>query len=297
MFETLAADRADGQGQRPADRFYGKYPGLVLANEPREDEQENPDGIHLGELCVEVPGILEETPDGEGEQPIQVWARPCFHPGFFFIPEVGAQVWVEFLAGDVNSPVWTGVWYPVAATPQTVAAEPPNRFQKVIRTASGHVVQLEDTEDGEKIVITHHGGAVIQIDAEGSVLLANQNGSFVSLDAAAGELTLGEEHGNLVTLTNDGVLVANKESKVTLEMKDDKLTILAQAVDIMASKINLHQGSISLGGATAVEPVPLGQQLLISFNAHTHATAMGPSGPPLPPLMPTALSQTVKVKP
>jgi hypothetical protein len=175
--------------------------------------------------------------------------------------------------------------YPVGDTPKTVDEEAPTRFQKIIRTAAGHVVQLDDTDGAEKIVITHSSGAVIQIDDKGSVLIANQNGSFVSLDADNAELTLGEEHGNLVTLTDDGVL------------KDDKLSIMAQAVDIVASKINLHQGTISLGGATAVEPVILGQQFSILFNAHTHPTAMGPSGPPVPPLTPAMLSQTVKVKP
>lgn len=293
MFDTYL----DRQERDTAEKYYGKYPGLVRQNTPPENDRDNPDHIHRGELLVEVPGILEETENGEDEQPIQVWAKPCFHPGFFFIPQEGDQVWVEFIAGDLNTPVWTGVWYPLEATPKTVTNEAPTYFQKVIRTASGHVVQLDDTEGEEKIVITHKSGAQVNLDENGSVLIANQNNSFVFLNAADGELTLGEEHGNLVTLTDNGVLIANKESKVTLEMKGDKLTILSQAVDIVASKINLHEGTISLGGSTAIEPVLLGQMFMTMFNAHTHATAVGPSGPPVPPLTPVVLSQTVKVKP
>ena len=101
----FAGDESGGQ----AEKYYGKYPGLVLDNKPPAGQ------AHVGELLVEVSGILEEASGGSGEQAMQVWAKPCFVPGFFFIPEVGAQVWVEFAAGDINQPLWTGVWYPTGA--------------------------------------------------------------------------------------------------------------------------------------------------------------------------------------
>ena len=274
-------------------KYFGKYPGLVLQNEPPDDGTH-----HRGEITVQVPGILEETADGTDNQALEVIARPCFLPGFFFIPKIGDQVWVEFAAGDINSPLWTGVWYPDDAAPQTAEPAAPDQDQKVIRTASGHVITLDDKDQDEKIVLHHKTGASIQMDKDGNVLIANQNGSFVFLNAKDGEMTFGEEHGNLITMNDNGVLLANKGSKVTLEMKDGKLTILApDGVDVMGGKVAIHTSTISLGGQAAIEPVLLGNIFMSLYNAHTHPTAMGPSGPPLPPLTPVALSQGVKVTP
>jgi hypothetical protein len=178
MFEDNSENLQRGD---TAQRYFGKYPGLVLGNTVPEDDDDY--GDHRGELLVEVPGILEETPDGEGQQPIQVRAKPCFHPGFFVIPEENAQIWIEFVAGDINSPVWTGVWYPQDSAPQTVDDAAPTEFQKVIRTASGHVVQLDDTEDEEKVVIKHKQGSLINIDKEGHILIEHTDGFTVELKA------------------------------------------------------------------------------------------------------------------
>ena len=159
-------------------RYYGKYPGLVLDNAPEVDDP------HRGRLLVEVPGILEETPDGESERAVQLLAKPCFPAGFFFIPEVEQQVWVEFAAGDVNEPLWSGAWYPEDGTPATVADAPPTAAQKVIRTASGHVVQLDDTEDDEKVVVTHATGSFLSIDKDGTVVW-KYNGQYEAAQYAA----------------------------------------------------------------------------------------------------------------
>ena len=119
------------------------------------DEEPEDAALARGELLVQVPGILEETASGNGQQPIEVLARPCFPPGVFFLPEAGDRIWVEFAAGDVNTPLWTGVWYPDEMAPETADADAPARTQKIIRTQRGHVVQLDDTEDDEKIVVRH----------------------------------------------------------------------------------------------------------------------------------------------
>ena len=127
-------------------RTSGTATVVLVNNAPSADD------THRGRIMVEVPGILEETPAGDTERPVQMLAKPCFPAGFFFIPEAGQQVWVEFAAGDVNEPLWSGAWYPENQTPRTVADEAPTAKQKIIRTASGHVVQLDDTDGEEKVM-------------------------------------------------------------------------------------------------------------------------------------------------
>lgn len=233
MFETLVETAS-----REAEKYFGKYPGLVEDNAPPED------AAHRGELLVKVPGILEETPDGAGQQPIEVVARPCFVPGFFFLPEIGAQVWVEFVAGDINSPLWTGVWYPTDKAPQTAGAEAPTEFQKVIRTTSGHAVELDD--DGGKIVIR---------------------------DCNANQLVLDE----------NGITITDKwENKVILKEKEIHVVDKSGNGMVMSSgSITINSDSIKLGSDSATEPLVLGNQWLQLFNSHVHVGNLGaPTSPP-----------------
>ena len=194
MFET-----EDNKQEYAIKKYYGKYPGVVLDN---DSPQEQP---HRGELLVEVHGILEETPDGKSQRPIQVKAKPCFPPGFFFIPEVGDNVWVEFAAGDINYPIWTGVWYPKGNTPDTADNQAPNKSQKVIRTISGHVIQLDDSEGSGKLIITDEQNKnTIIMDNNGIKLAA---GDKVNITMDSKGITLNAEAINLGGSSGEGVVV------------------------------------------------------------------------------------------
>src|SRR5215207_6586413 len=133
---TLAAPSTGHQAGR---KYYGKYPGFVVDRAP-----ESAAGHHRGILRVRVPGILEEDGSG-GQQPLEALASPAFMPGLFWVPEDGDSVWVEFAAGDVDHPIWTGVWYAADATPADLDGNRPTEDQKVIRTPSGQLVYFEDT--------------------------------------------------------------------------------------------------------------------------------------------------------
>lgn len=270
---TLACD------EHRARQYYGKYSGEVLPF----DDQLPEELARRGEIRVKVPGILEEDAEGES-RPLEVTAKPSFLPGFFFVPEPGQKVWVEFVAGEIDFPIWTGMWYPDEKSPGTVEAKPPTRFQKVIRTASGHVVQLDDTEGKEAVRVLHAGGAQIAIDEKGSVLLANQKNAFLFMNAADGETTLSDEHGCFLTLKADGAIVASKDGSTFLEIKDGKAKLVAKdAVQLIAKEVVVESGSIALGSG-ATEPALLGDTFLKLFAAHTHPSAMGPTGTPLPPI-------------
>lgn len=158
-------------------RYYGKYPGIVLANDPPEG------GVpHRGEVLVQVPGILEEDPSGSGERPLEVLAKPCLPPGFFFVPEPKMWVWVEFAAGDIDSALWSGVWHPDNSTPQTPDGQSPTQHQKVLRTAKGHVLLLDDTDNAEQLVLKDAKGNAFTLNAQG-IKLEDANGHTLTMDA------------------------------------------------------------------------------------------------------------------
>jgi hypothetical protein len=99
-------------------QFFGKYRGKV---------ENNLDPMQLGRLQVSVPAVL-----GEGRLS---WAMPCVPfagsgVGFFMIPPVGANVWVEFEAGNPDYPIWSGCFWGVGEVP----AMPAVAQMKVIKT-------------------------------------------------------------------------------------------------------------------------------------------------------------------
>jgi uncharacterized protein involved in type VI secretion and phage assembly len=274
MTMTLASDL-----QRHVGRFYGKYSGEVV--DVADPEQR-------GRVKVTVPSVL--SPE------LQVWARPCFASGHFFVPPVGAKVWVEFEAGDVGYPLWVGTWYPQGTVPPE--ADKPEAVERVVHTPSGHVIELSDEPDEEKLVIRHKLDSFVSIDKNGSILAANQKGSYLFLNAEKAEVSLTSEQGHMVTLGEKGVLCV-EQGGARVEIGDGKVKISGtDAVQIVAQELSLAAGSVSLG-ASAQDPAVLGNGLMAMFNAHTHPTALGPSGPPVPPLLPgpPVFSLSVKVQP
>lgn len=90
----------------------GKHRGVVTSNV---------DPQRLGRLQVQVPSVLGE---------VSVFALPCVPyagngVGMLFLPPVGADVWVEFEAGDINAPIWSGGFWSSGAP---AAAAGPDKF-------------------------------------------------------------------------------------------------------------------------------------------------------------------------
>jgi hypothetical protein len=264
-------------------RYYGKYAGIVTDNTA-------PDGQpHRGEITVQVAGILEEAPDGSGNQPIQVLAAPSFLPGFFFIPENQAQVWVEFVAGDINFPIWTGVWYPAATVPADSDDNPPDEHQKVIRTPSGQVIHLSDASGSEE--------TVIRDEKNGNTVTLNSNGVTI-------ECLIGESGAtNTVTMSSSGVSVASNQadstSASTITMDSSGVTVTfgehASSIQLSASGVAIT-AAIGAGATTITDGTGSPQSVVLGpliqwLLAHTHIGNMGAPTPLNPGQMAQLIAQ------
>lgn len=84
--------------------------------------------------------------------------------GFYFVPELGEEVWVGFENGNPEAPYVMGTAYNGDA--KTDYGDPQNNI-KAIRTRSGHTIRLDDTEGAESITITDKSGNTIQLDTAG----------------------------------------------------------------------------------------------------------------------------------
>jgi Type VI secretion system/phage-baseplate injector OB domain len=263
---------------RHTGRFYGKYRGTVTnVTDPSK----------LGRIKVKVPAVF---PDG-----LEVTAQACFPPGHFWVPPVGAMVWVEFEAGDPQYPLWTGTWYTDGTPPADAALDPPDG--RVIHTPSGHTVRFHDKAGEEKVVIRHRADSFVSIDEKGSVLIAAKDGSYFYLNADSGEVSVISKDGHMLTMTADSVTVAHHDGSF-VELKADKVKVNAKdTVQVVGKQVVLGGGSIQLGGQPAQSKVLLGDLFGAAYAAHFHPTAVGPTGTPVPPYVPLAYeSQTVTVQ-
>ncbi len=120
--------------EQQADRFYGKYRGLVV---------DNLDPAQTGRIKAMVPEVLGEVPSG--------WALPCqpftgTGAGLYAVPQPGAGVWIEFEAGDASRPIWSGGWWAAGEVPMDERQTPSQPARKILRTELGLIVSLDDQQ-------------------------------------------------------------------------------------------------------------------------------------------------------
>jgi hypothetical protein len=85
--------------------FFGIYKGICVNNNDPENRFR---------ITVSIPQVF-----GDGNTQ-SAWAWPCFQPDVAStLPDPGEGVWVTFEGGDVENPVWMGMWTPTPATPPT----------------------------------------------------------------------------------------------------------------------------------------------------------------------------------
>jgi hypothetical protein len=263
--------------QRHVGKYYGKYAGTVTAID---------DASQRGIITVTVPAVFG------AELPVR--ARPCFSAGHFFVPPVGAQVWIEFEAGDPQYPIWVGTWHPEGQAPAEAQVDPPEH--RVIHTPSGHRIELRDGDDEGAVIVRHRDDSFVSIDKDGSVVIANKNGSTIYLNAAGSEASITSEQGHTIAMNADAMVLMNKDG-AALDLTGDTVRIRAPTILLDATTVALGNGAAAGG-----EPTVMGtafQMLWTQFQLHTHPSAMGPTGTPVPPapIVPaTHLSGAVLVK-
>ena len=173
--------------ERVTSTYYGKYRGTVA-------DISDPD--NLCRVRANVPAVLHDK--------ISQWAMPAVPfagdgHGVVMLPKVGDGVWIEFEAGDLRYPIWSGCWFANGQRP-----EPRGERIRVIVSDRGHKVVLDD--ENNKIVVSHAGGPAITISDSSMVLTVG--GSELKLTKTEISLNRG-----MVKVTSAGVSLANGAMK------------------------------------------------------------------------------------
>jgi len=270
MDEFTAIEKTIRQQQ---NRYYGKYRAFIADNEDPETR---------GRCKLTIPSVLGET--------VSDWALPCFAYGggqgfgVIAVPPVDVQVVAEFMEGDISSPLWTGAfWRTSDEVPEEFAGNSAPTA-KVMKTESGHVLVFEDAEGDEKITLKSSAEAVLEMDPDGSFALTDSGGATVTLDASSNEIKIEDANGNSMVMSSSGITLKDSSG--------NEIATTSGGINIKApATVTIEGASVAVGGSGG-EPLIKGTTFLASFNAHTHITPGfgAPSGPPLPPLTPAALT-------
>jgi Type VI secretion system/phage-baseplate injector OB domain len=160
-------------------QFPGLYVGSVeqVAGDP---DTTTPDGVEFGAIKVTIPSILDlDTPE------FALWARPCFPYGHFFVPEKQDKVWIAFENGNPGHPVWLGIWYPKGKIPEEAKENPAKR--RVIRSAKGHLIILDDTDGQESLVLKDASGSSIKLGKDSVQIICKHD---LTIDASGKNITI-----------------------------------------------------------------------------------------------------------
>lgn len=180
--------------------FHGIYSGSVL---------ENRDPENLARVLVRVPGLKDASND--------LWARlgtmmAGRDSGTLFIPEVGDEVLVAFVQGDLRAPCVIGALWS-KATPPPAVGDPPASVM-LIRSRNGITLRMHDDTDDKRLTVETPGG------------------QRITLQDDPGTVRIEDAHGNSVTMSPSGMKV----------LAASKVEVSAGIAEISAGLLTVHAG-------------------------------------------------------
>ncbi len=191
----------------------GKYRGKVVKNN---------DPLMLGRITALVPAI--------SEKPL-TWATPCVpyagkDVGFFAVPPIDANVWIEFEGGDPGKPIWTGCFWGKGEVP----AESAVPTTKVLKT--DRITLSVDDVAGELKLEVKTGDDL-------QTIVMDPDGIKLSSD----EVT--------VTISKEAIELKNEEASVSVAPKEVTVKTGSATVEIAAQSVALKNGGASVEIATS----------------------------------------------
>lgn len=258
-------------------RIYGVVYGVVTDNK-------HPEGDYR--VKVKLPWI-RSTDAGDDEDYISSWAR-IISPmassgyGFYNLPEVGDEVVLSFVHGDIRQPVVLGSVFnpkenkmPVgddaskhkelkdpagndigihkAAVDNNSAGGKNNA--RFIQTRSGHCLIFDDTEGSESITLFSSSGHAITLnDEKKNIVIQDSSGEdYLLFDHDKGKITLETENGDIDVLCKNGTFnleakeITTKSTTTATHEATNEMTHKSKSVVINgSSQVDVDGGTIYL---------------------------------------------------
>lgn len=197
-----------------------KITGLMVGIVAKNNDEEG-----LGRVKVRIPRLSDEEEF--------YWARVSTfmsgnNMGAVFIPEVDDEVLILFENGDINRPFVIGSLHNGTDIPP-YDGEGGENNKRIIKSRSGHIIQLDDTSGSEKIEI-----------------IDQSTNNKIIIDSGENKITI-ESAGNLEIKATDGEIIIDgreitiKSSEaMSIESGDDMTVDSSGNLDMTGNEINLN---------------------------------------------------------
>lgn len=310
------------------------YAGIVESNK---------DPLKLGRVKVRVPHVYGSESTGSGYVGVNdlPWALPAGMPaggsaqsgGFSQIPSPGDKVWVRFLDGEPEKPIWEwgmqstddrdnlklhryAIGTPVGSPDRTIWT----RYSHAIEINEGSIILT--TSQGYRLVATDAADAASQ---DGNLVLTTLKGNMIQLDDlddtikvivledlyfTVGSAVLGTSDSfSWITMSQDFDIKSGRAFNLTTVDGIDMTTAADTTIDSLGNTRFTTTGDFVMGFATlrlglaAIQPAVLGtllttflDALILWLDTHTHTSAT-PGSPTSPPIVPSSPTLTPQVTP
>ncbi|HEX5736457.1 MAG TPA: phage baseplate assembly protein V [Blastocatellia bacterium] len=248
-------------------RYYGVVEAIVTDNNDPQKE---------GRIKLKFP-MFDNELESEWCRVRQFYAGNEY--GSFFIPEVGDEVLVAFIHGDLRLPIVLGGLYNGQDKPPSYRAS--DKDEKLVRTKGRHEILMDDTSGKKRVRIKTSGGHELDLsDQDKKITIKSTNGQQVTID----------DQANKITIETSGKSIMIDGASGNIEMTG------TNTIKLTALNIVLSGTSLKLGGDAASMSLVLGEALMALFNTHVHTcTAPAtPSSPPVVQMTSAVLSQISK---
>lgn len=207
----------------------------------------------LKPACVQVS--LSGKPVGMG---VTAWAKVAMPAaaagsGIYSLPDIGDQVVVAFLNGEIDSPIVVGSLYNGTALPPAEAMAPPNNV-KLIKTKLGNKIKIDDFKGIEIRSLT------------GQKLELADTSLTAELSDPTGQTSVEIKNGVLTLKGLAGVKVRSGSCEISLDGASQSVNIKGLSVSVEAvQSLALKGMQMSLNG----------QIISVSANAQLDMSSTG----------------------
>ena len=237
-------------------KYYGKYRGKVI---------DNIDPLFIGRIIAEVPAIPGSLTNFA--MPCTPYAGPGV--GFYAIPPIGADVWIEFEGGDPNFPIWVGCFWGVPGEAPLGAPVPELKIFKTefittimsdIPEEGGYTLECIPPAVNDSLTMTFNPEgisiicpeAVINMTPETITLTVPE--SVIVIDSASIEMTVPESNITITPATISAEVppatIAMTSAAIEVEAPDINFTAEG-AIEAEAPEVNVT-ANVSIEGAVEI---------------------------------------------
>lgn len=197
-------------------RFYGVTVGIVTNNQ-------DPEG--LGRVKVKFPWLSEQDESN--------WARVLTpmagnDRGLYLLPEVDDEVLIAFEHGLAEFPYVLGALWNGKDKPPEANDDGKNN-KRTLKTRSGHIIRLDDSEGEERIEI-------IDKSEKNSIVISTQDNTItISADADI----LIQSGGGKLKMSGNGVEIRS-QAEVKIEAGENMDLTAGPQLNIKGSRVNIN---------------------------------------------------------